>query len=576
MAEKIQHAIGVKKSMRRRRSPDRGAQDPVVQGHKPAPLALRQAMAKPAAAAPGDILALQRAAGNRAVSGLIQAKLTVGAAGDRYEQEADRVAEQVAGSERASSSTQESVQRQEEEEIQAKPLAATIIPLVQRQEEEEEVQTKPLVQRRANADGSFEVGRDVESQLASHRGGGSPLPTAVRAFMEPRFGADFSGVRLHSGGKVARLNRELSAQAFTNGTDIYLGERAADPASPAGRKLIAHELTHVIQQDGTNNRIARWGKPHGGTGHDELTKEAFATLEPEMKRWYSSEAQEYLAGYSESIDIRVGFLGGSWLLGKMYEYLGYKPKSAMARGIRKAVRGVVKGAKGAGWGLSRAANWMTRGKLGMSKQEMQEAKLRSQQEAGDQTVAEKKRIAAAYDNIKWYWRKSTEAPTHGEAGKYQGDGAAEDAARVNGYVKKAVTAWKGKNKNQALSILGLALHATQDRGAHGDGKPGTGHDPRLCTPPPNEYARTDIYDPENDGANCDRRGQNAEGWDFAVGLTQEVLANFAYGIGLSGKKELTEEDLEAGAKLKAFEQPNKLKRFARKTGIFFGKDIIKV
>ena len=96
------------------------------------------------------------------------------------------------------------VQRQEDEdELQTKPLVQRqededelqTKPLVQRQEDEDEIQTKPLLQQ--SGDGSFEAGPEIEGRLVARRGGGSPLPSEVRAFMEPRFGADFSGVVSH-------------------------------------------------------------------------------------------------------------------------------------------------------------------------------------------------------------------------------------------------------------------------------------------------------------------------------------------------------------------------------------------
>ena len=182
---------------------------------------LQRSVANPGLARPADILNLQRACGNRAVVPLLQAKLTVGPVGDRYEREADQVAEQVmsmpnpqAGSRQQSTvSGQPSLQRQapeDEEEVQTKLLAASITPLVQRQaEEEEEVQAKPLAQRQdmpeeeelqakplvqRQADGGFEGSPDLEHRLAAHKGSGSPLSSQVRAFMEPRFGADFSSV----------------------------------------------------------------------------------------------------------------------------------------------------------------------------------------------------------------------------------------------------------------------------------------------------------------------------------------------------------------------------------------------
>ncbi len=227
-----------------------------------------RALADPTLMQPEDAIALQRTAGNRAVTGLIQAKLTVGAAHDRYEQEADRVAAQVTA---LPGSQNHNVQRAEDEELQAKPLAATITPLVQRQPEEaelqtkaiqrqpeeEDLQTKPLQRQpeeeeiqteRSQAGSGFAVDIETERRLAAGKGRGSPLPGDARAFMEARFGADLSGVRLHTDGDAAHLNRALSAQAFTHGQDIYLGAGKYDAASTEGQRLLAHELTHVIQQ----------------------------------------------------------------------------------------------------------------------------------------------------------------------------------------------------------------------------------------------------------------------------------------------------------------------------------------
>ena len=81
-------------------------------------------------------------------------------------------------------------------------------------------------------------------------GSGTEMPTRLRLFMEPRFGADFAAVRLHVGDHAAALAGRLGAQAFTVGRDIYFGKGQFQPDSPAGRELIAHELTHTIQQNG--------------------------------------------------------------------------------------------------------------------------------------------------------------------------------------------------------------------------------------------------------------------------------------------------------------------------------------
>jgi hypothetical protein len=147
----------------------------------------------------------------------IQTKLTVGAPGDIYEQEADRVAAQVMSMGNSSPSIQ--------------PARAM---------GEKEVQTN------RSSDGESQAGSNIESQLSSSKGGGSPLPDGVRSFMEPRFSADFSQVRVHTGYEAAQMNQRLNAQAFTHQQDIYFGAGKA----PSNDALTAHELTHVAQQMG--------------------------------------------------------------------------------------------------------------------------------------------------------------------------------------------------------------------------------------------------------------------------------------------------------------------------------------
>ncbi len=153
-------------------------------------------------------------------AGAIQTKLTVGAPGDPYEQEADRVAAQVV-SMSAPPDNSAPVQRlaQENNPIQRWSLAQSITPVVQRRLSEQ-VQTQGLVQRAFQAGGT-EASEDLESRLNASKGGGSPLSEEVRTFMEPRFGSDFSGVRVHTGSEAVQMNPEL----------------------------LAHELTHVVQQN---------------------------------------------------------------------------------------------------------------------------------------------------------------------------------------------------------------------------------------------------------------------------------------------------------------------------------------
>ncbi len=103
-----------------------------------------------------------------------------------------------------------------------------------------------VVQRKA--EGMPNVRANVAADIRSAKSGGSPLPLSVRRFMEPRFNADFSGVKVHTGDKAAKLSRQLNARAFAVGGDVFFGKGQFRPESREGKQLIAHELTHTIQQ----------------------------------------------------------------------------------------------------------------------------------------------------------------------------------------------------------------------------------------------------------------------------------------------------------------------------------------
>ncbi len=92
---------------------------------------------------------------------------------------------------------------------------------------------------------------EVESSIQSARGGGQALDGAVRTQMEPALGADLGGVRVHTGSEADRLNQAVSARAFTTGSDVFFRQGEYNPGSSTGRELLAHELTHVVQQAGS-------------------------------------------------------------------------------------------------------------------------------------------------------------------------------------------------------------------------------------------------------------------------------------------------------------------------------------
>lgn len=104
-----------------------------------------------------------------------------------------------------------------------------------------------LLAQRAGG-GAFDLDDATASRINAARGGGQALDGAVQTQMSQSMGADFSGVRVHTGSEAHHLNEQLSAKAFTTGSDIFFRDGAYSPGSSGGQELIAHELTHVVQQ----------------------------------------------------------------------------------------------------------------------------------------------------------------------------------------------------------------------------------------------------------------------------------------------------------------------------------------
>ena|GEM_PF-6278552 len=189
---------------------------------------------------------------------VIQPKLTIGQPNDKYEQEADRVADEVmrmpeSGVQRQCPEYEEGLQRQpveeEEDMVQPKPIAEQITPLVQRQvEPEKEEEDEELIQAKIARDVPPEVTPATSSGIQSLQGGGRSLSESERSFFEPRFGADFSSVRVHDDTRAAGIAQLVNARAFTLGQDVVFGAGEYCPDGMTGKKLFAHELTHVVQQ----------------------------------------------------------------------------------------------------------------------------------------------------------------------------------------------------------------------------------------------------------------------------------------------------------------------------------------
>jgi hypothetical protein len=168
----------------------------------------------------------------------VRTKLEISAPGDQFEQDADRMAEQVMRI--------------------TEPHHPT--PAFARAHD-----SNAQVQRKY-ADSADEeqqpASEDLESGL---RGGGQPLSESVRRFFEPRFGRDFGGVRVHTDALAVELSQALRAEAFTYGKDIYFNAHRFAPSSTEGRSLLAHELAHTIQPNLRRGTIQRQVARDAGT-----------------------------------------------------------------------------------------------------------------------------------------------------------------------------------------------------------------------------------------------------------------------------------------------------------------------
>lgn len=216
----------------------------------------------------------------------VQRKLKVGEPNDKYEQEADQMASKV-----VSSGSEIGVQKKgTEEEVQQKPLASEVTPFVQKMEgaeeepvqkmseeepvqkaeeedsiqksEEEEsvqkmseeepvqkVEEEEPVQRKESSAAETHAS-SVENRINQSKGSGSKLDGKTKKEMESGFGNDFSDVNIHNDDHAAQLSQDLGAKAFTHGNDVYFNKGQYNPESSEGKHLLAHELTHTIQQKG--------------------------------------------------------------------------------------------------------------------------------------------------------------------------------------------------------------------------------------------------------------------------------------------------------------------------------------
>ncbi len=166
--------------------------------------------------------------------------------------------------------------------ITPEPPKAVPAPTVQLQAEtssEEDLQMKEDEEMTEEADNvqmkssTMDSGEDVSSQINNAKGGGSPLDEVIKADMESGFGYDFSDIRIHTDNTAAELNKTLGARAFTTGNDIFFNDGEYDPETQDGKHLLAHELTHTIQQGHAGVSIQRLDDPELINERTELYKE---------------------------------------------------------------------------------------------------------------------------------------------------------------------------------------------------------------------------------------------------------------------------------------------------------------
>ncbi len=157
---------------------------------------------------------------------IVQPKLELTQPGDRYEQEADRMADFV-------------MRKQFDNAVMPSTTSVLL----------------PVISRNMDTSSGVAIDTATENGINASRGGGQALPDSLRSQMESGFGADFSNVRLHTDSRAAQLSQNINAKAFTYGNDIYFNRGQYNPTSNSGQHLIAHELTHVVQQNG---KVGRW------------------------------------------------------------------------------------------------------------------------------------------------------------------------------------------------------------------------------------------------------------------------------------------------------------------------------
>jgi hypothetical protein len=244
---------------------------------------------------------------------LIQTQLKIGKPGDKFEREADAMADRVMAMPKNEFSIQRKCSSCEKEELQMKSLQGSNIQMQPLEEEEELLQPKLRLQPMEEeeemlqtkvANGNATTSESISKTINLSKEKGSGLQTKSNQFMSNALGANFSSVRVHTGQNAAKMNQSLNARAFTYGNNIYFNKGEYNPESSMGKRLLAHELTHVVQQNSRGNTKMISREPNPSNSSDLPTKER-----EELKRITGNRLDRSASYYNDAlleVKIKVG------------------------------------------------------------------------------------------------------------------------------------------------------------------------------------------------------------------------------------------------------------------------------
>lgn len=253
---------------------------------------------------PENILFLQRTIGNQATVRFVQRRLKIGQPNDPYEREADHVAEQVMRMPEPSPSQPASFSIPTNG-MQIQRADSTHEVELRRQSLDEEKKRKRLeeegtVSAKESPGETPALSPKAESQINNlQSGGGEPLSESARAYFEPRFGQDFSGVRVHHGSQAAESAQAINARAYTTGQDVVFGAGEYTPETTEGKTLLAHELTHVVQQSSVLTSGGMIAQRFEEKEHWKIGEEATKGVHGEVKT--VQLAEDYRVTYGEMV-----------------------------------------------------------------------------------------------------------------------------------------------------------------------------------------------------------------------------------------------------------------------------------